>query len=145
MTNPDNEPVSQTDSESAESETIGLLLSRDLIFTSKIKGTAAELGYSMIVAGTQEQAQSLIETQRPSVVLVDLSAGVMVAPGALIAYRRLAGPNTWFVAFGSHVEPGILSAAKAAGCQAVFARSRFSAELPDLIRQYFNQQPLDGG
>ena len=60
-------------------ETTGLLLSRDLIFTSKIKGTAAEFGYSMMVADTESQAQSMIETHRPSVVFVDLNAGMLVA------------------------------------------------------------------
>ena len=38
-------------------DAMGLLLSRDLIFTSKIKGTAAELGYPMMVAGDDSQAQ----------------------------------------------------------------------------------------
>ena len=47
----------------------GLLLSRDLIFTTKIKGTAAELGYSMMVAGSESQAQSMIEAHRPRVIL----------------------------------------------------------------------------
>ena len=125
--------------------TTGLLLSRDLIFTSKIKSTAAELGYSMMVADTETLAQSMIETHRPSVIFVDLNARMLVAPGALLAYQRIAGPNTWFVAFGSHVETGALSAAKAAGCHVVLTRSRFSAELPELIRRFFNELPTQDG
>jgi hypothetical protein len=129
----------------------GLLLSRDLIFTSKIKGTAAELGYSMMVAGADSQARSMIETYRPRVVLVDLTAGVIAAPAALIAYRQIAGPDAWFVAFGSHVDVEILAAARAAGCRDVLPRSRFAAELPELMRRYFSrpathdkQAPADG-
>jgi len=124
---------------SAGSGTMGLLLSRDLIFTSKIRGTAAELGYSMMVVGTSLQAHSMIETYRPSVVLVDLNAAELVAPAALIDYQRNAGPDAWFIAFGSHVDKKSLDAAKAAGCHVVLARSRFAAELPELLRWYFSQ------
>ena len=124
---------------SAGSGAIGLLLSRDLIFTSKIKGTAAELGYLMMVAGTDLQAHSMIETYRPSVVLVDLNAGDLVAPAALISYQKLAGPDTWFVAFGSHVDAEGLRAARDAGCHIVLARSRFAAELPALLRRFFSE------
>jgi hypothetical protein len=124
---------------SAGSGAAGLLLSRDLIFTSKIKGTAAALGYSMMVVGTDSQARSMIETYRPSVVLVDLNAGDLVAPAALISYQKLTGPAAWFVAFGSHVDTKSLGAARAAGCHVVLARSRFAAELPELLGRYFSQ------
>ena len=124
---------------SAGSGPTGLLLSRDLIFTSKIKGTAAELGFLMMVAGTDSQARSMIETYRPRVVLVDLTAGVIAAPSALIAYQEIAGPDAWFVAFGSHVDVDTLAAARAAGCHDVLPRSRFAAELPELMRRYFSR------
>jgi hypothetical protein len=123
----------------------GLLLSRDLIFTSKVKGTAADLGYPIMVAGVDSQARSMIETHRPQVILVDLTAGAMVAPAALIAYQELAGPDAWFVAFGSHVDVDMLAAARAAGCHVVLPRSRFAAELPVLLRRYFSQPPMRNG
>jgi hypothetical protein len=116
----------------------GLLLCRDLIFTTKVTGTAAELGYPMLVASAESQAKLMIETYRPQVVFVDLTAGEMAAPGALSAYQKLAGPNAWFVAFGPHVEADTLAAAKAAGCHVVMPRSKFAAELPALMRQYFS-------
>src|SRR6516162_707272 len=81
----------------------GILLSRDLIFTSKVTGTARELGYRVIVAGSLPLASAMIEQWRPRVVFVDLAAGDLVAPGALAAYQVLAGAGTAFVAFGSHV------------------------------------------
>jgi hypothetical protein len=48
------------------------------------------------------------------------------------------------VAFGPHVDANALVAAKAAGCQVVMPRSKFSAELPDLLRCYFNQPEING-
>jgi CheY-like chemotaxis protein len=115
----------------------GLLLSRDLIFTSKVVGTAGALGHRVLAAGAVDLASTLIEREQPRVVFVDLSAGDLVSPAALAAYRRLAAPRTPFVAFGSHVDVQALAAARAAGCDPVLPRSRFSAELPDLIRRAF--------
>lgn len=115
----------------------GLLLSRDLLFTTKVTGTARELGHRVLVAGNVALAQSMIEQWRPVVVFVDLAAGDLVAVPAILAYRKLAGPATPFIAFGSHVETQALDAARSAGCDPVLPRSRFSAELPELIRQAF--------
>jgi CheY-like chemotaxis protein len=113
----------------------GLLLSRDLIFTSKITGTARELGCRVLVAGNVSLARAMIEQHRPRVILVDLAAGDMVSPETLVAYQQLAGPETQLVAFGSHVDTESLAAARAAGCVEVMPRSKFSAELPALIRR----------
>ncbi len=80
----------------------------------------------------------MLQTYQPQVVLVDLTAVDIAAPAALIAYQQIAGPDTWFVAFGSHVDVKALAAAKAAGCHVVLPRSRFAAELPELLRHYFS-------
>ena len=115
----------------------GLLLSRDMIFTSKITGTARELGHKVMVAGNTALAASMIEKWCPKVVFVDLAAGELVSPPALLAYQKAAGPGTAFVAFGSHVDTAALEAARSAGCDPVMPRSKFSAELPEIIRRYF--------
>jgi DNA-binding NarL/FixJ family response regulator len=117
----------------------GLLLSRDLIFTSKVAGTAKALGYHVAVAGSAEAATSLIEQTRPKVVFVDLAAGDFVGPGALSDYKRRAPAETTFIAFGSHVDTESLTAAREAGCDLVLPRSRFTAELPDIIRRSFER------
>src|SRR5271166_2756744 len=121
----------------ADAGPTGILLSRDQIFTSKVAGSARELGHRVLVAGTSSLALAMIEQWRPCVVFVDLAAGDLVAPAALVAYQRLAGPATAFLAFGSHVDTEALAAARAAGCDPVMPRSKFSAELPDLIGLYF--------
>jgi CheY-like chemotaxis protein len=121
------------------SEPAGLLLSRDLIFTSKITGTARELGYRVLSAGNAALAAAMIDQWRPKVVFVDLTAGDLVSVPALLAYRQAAGPDTPFVAFGPHVDAAALDAARAAGCDPVLPRSKFTAELPGLIRHYFER------
>jgi DNA-binding NarL/FixJ family response regulator len=112
-----------------------VLLCSDLIFTSKITGTARELGHRVMVAGTEVLARSMLEQWRPRVVFVDLSAGMLVRPEALVAYRGIA-PGARFIAFGSHVDTQALASARDAGCDPVMPRSKFTAELPDLVRTY---------
>jgi DNA-binding NarL/FixJ family response regulator len=114
----------------------GLLISRDLIFTSKVVGTAQALGYRVICAGNVALVETHLNAWKPVVVLVDLSAGEPASPQAIRSYRALA-PDITFLAFGSHVETDILQAAKEAGCDPVLPRSRFSQELPNLLRGYF--------
>ncbi len=123
----------------------GLLLSRDLIFTSKIMGTAQALGHRVTTAGNMALATTLIEQGHPRVVFVDLGAGDLVSPAALASYRKAAGPATRFLAFGSHVDTQALAAAAAAGCDPVLPRSRFSAQLPDLIRLYLGKPETSVG
>lgn len=115
----------------------GLLLSRDLIFTSKITGTAQTLGHRMVVAGNVALATALLERWKPVVVMADLGAGDLVAPANLARFRELAGADTPMLAFGSHVDTEALAAARAAGCDPVMPRSKFTQVLADLIGDYF--------
>lgn len=120
---------------------VGLLLSRDLIFTSKVTSTARDLGVRVMTAGTLPLASSMIEQWRPKAILVDLAAGDLASPPALLAIRQVAGPGTTILAFGSHVDVAALDAARASGCDPVLPRSQFSARLPDLIRQFLGGEP----
>lgn len=121
-------------------ERVGLLLCRDLIFTSKVTGTARALGRTVLVAGDRAQALKMLEERRPAVVFVDLAAGELVAEPALRGLIEVAAAGTPFVAFGSHVDTQALDAARDAGCGLVLPRSRFSGELPEIIERYL--QPM---
>jgi hypothetical protein len=117
----------------------GLLLSRDLIFTSKVTGTASALGHRVIVAGNAALASAMMAKWTPTVVFVDLAAGELVASASIVKYRGITGPGTPFVAFGSHVDVQALDDAARAGCDPVMPRSKFTIELPALIRRYFGE------
>ena len=118
----------------------GLLLSRDMIFTSKITGTARALGQQVLVAGNRALALAMIQQWSPRAVFLDLSAGDLVNTEAILAYR-LQAPQTPFIAFGSHVDTVALAAARDAGCDPVLPRSKFTVELPHLIRSYLGETP----
>ena len=132
--------MSSTDPSGADGRR-GLLLSRDLIFTSKITGTARALGHLVMVAGNRALACEMLRQWQPPVVFVDLSAGELTASEAILAYRLIA-PDTPFVAFGSHVDTAALAAAAASGCDPVLPRSRFTTELPAIIVNYLGE-PID--
>jgi hypothetical protein len=55
---------------------------------------------------------------------------------ALAQLRAAAGPVP-AIAFGSHVDKARLDEARAAGCDEVMPRSKFSGELPALLGRYF--------
>ncbi len=118
----------------------GLLLSRDLIFTTKIRDTAALLGKRIDVVGDAGKVEAILEAQPPALVLVDLAAGDLVDPGRLSGWIEQAGPQVHFLAFGSHVDREGMAAARAAGCHTVLPRSRFAAELPELIRRLLGSE-----
>jgi DNA-binding NarL/FixJ family response regulator len=126
-----------------ESAPSGLLLSRDLMFTVKIVSTARELGQAVRAVGRVEQAEAFLAEHRPRAVFVDLAAGDLVAPESL-AKLMAAAPDVPFLAFGSHVDADALEAARAAGCSEVMPRSKFTLQLPDLIRRYLGDEPPAG-
>ena len=145
MNSPEHSDASEFSS--SDRGSTGLLLSRDLIFMTKIRATAAELGYEIQVAQENALAKSLIAELQPRIVLLDLTAGDLCVPSAIKAYRQLASTPTWFVAFGPHVDSNALAAAKSAGCQVTLPRSKLAADLPALIRRYFSvpaRQSADG-
>ena len=113
----------------------GLLLTRDLMFTSKITSTAASLGIRVDTVGTVEQLQLRAAEAPPRVVFLDLNCPDF-APSLVVSALPTEG-RPCVIAFGSHVDEARLNEARAAGCDDVMPRSKFSATLPELLRQVF--------
>ena len=109
----------------------GLLLCDDLIFTSRITGTAKALG--LVVASARDVAGLLRMARQdpPTCVLLDLQHQQLDLV-ALLAELRSIGP-TRVVGYGSHVDAATLHAARVAGCDPVLPRSRFVEELPTAL------------
>jgi len=117
---------------------VGLLLSDDLIFTSRVAGTARELGLLVKVARSADALEALARQQPPRCVLVDLAN-----PGLAIAdlVRKLhdAWPAARVVAYGPHVDAAELRAAREAGCDPVLPRSAFVEQLPEQLPYWFGE------
>ncbi len=122
---------------------VGLLLSDDLMFTSRITGTARDQGLTMKVARTPPVLEAMARDHVPACVLLDLGNPSLIIADTVQALRS-AAPRVFLVAYGSHVDTATLGAARAAGCDLVLPRSRFIEELPRQLPAWFGgkQQPL---
>jgi CheY-like chemotaxis protein len=115
----------------------GVLLTTNLLFSTMVTGTARAVGHEVAVAGDVVEAVELWRVGPPAYFIIDLGmAEIEIAP--LVARLREAGGAVPTIAFGSHVDKARLDEARAAGCVEVLPRSRFSAELPVLLRRYFD-------
>ena len=112
-----------------------ILLSDDLIFTSRVTGTARDLGLPVAAARTPAALLDLAARQPPTCVIVDLAhAGLDLA--ALIAGLDQLPHRPRIVAYGSHVDTASLRAARDAGCDVVLPRSKFVEDLPAALPEW---------
>ena len=121
---------------SEQVEPLGLLLSDDLIFTSRIAGTARALGCTLRPARSAEVLARLAQQQTPRCVIVDLSNPGLVIADLIAGLRQVCSPMPYVVAYGSHVDTPTLRAARAAGCDVVWPRSKFVEELPQALPEW---------
>jgi CheY-like chemotaxis protein len=112
----------------------GLLLSDDLLFTSRIAGTARSLGLEIKSAKTAAALMALAAQSPPTCVLVDLqNPGLEVE--TFVKGLKEKGVAT-IVAYGSHVDTATLKAARDAGCDVVLPRSKFVESLATELPQW---------
>jgi CheY-like chemotaxis protein len=107
----------------------------DLMFTSKIRTTAGQLGVPVTFARSRDAALTGMRSTLPRLVILDLNSRGADPLGTLAAMRddpALAGIPT--IGFVSHVQADLIDAARQAGIGEVMARSAFTARLPEIIR-----------
>ena len=120
-----------------------ILLSDDLIFTSRITGTGRALGLPVRNALNSDALLTLAQKQPPTCVIVDLAnPGLKIAD--LIAGLSSLPVRPRVVAYGSHVDAATLRAARDAGCDVVLPRSKFVEELPTALPGWL-APPTGGG
>lgn len=108
-----------------------LMISRDLFFSSKVTGTAAELGFRIVVEANASLAVSKSAAATYRCIILDLSSPDLSVSDVLAALPAINRPTV--IAFGPHVETARLEQARAAGCDEVLPRSKFSATLPAIL------------
>ena len=111
----------------------GLLLCDDLIFISKVTGTARALGLEVKAGRDMHALLELARQEAPAAVLIDLHNPGLDLPGLLAGLNRICPTPPRVLAYGSHVEAAVLHAARLAGCDPVLPRSRFVEELPTAL------------
>ena len=106
----------------------------DLMFTSKIKTTAGQLGVAVTFARSREAALAEMRKSAPSLVILDLDSTRTDPLGTMAAMANdatLASIPT--VGFVSHVQVDVINAARQAGVGEVLARSAFTQQLAAIL------------
>ena len=117
---------------------LGLLLSDDLIFISRVVGTARDLGFSVKSARSADALLTLARQQRPRCVIVDLANPGLILPVLLQRLAEVCPPLPRVAAYGSHVDTETLRAAREAGCDPVWPRSKFVEDLATGLPEWFD-------
>ena len=103
---------------------------RDMLFTSKIREVAKQLG--LTTTGVRDAAGLAQAAAEARVVIVDLrQEGALEALSAVTGDPALAGVLT--VGFVDHEKTDIMEAARAKGCREVLAKGQFAHTLPRLL------------
>jgi DNA-binding NarL/FixJ family response regulator len=115
----------------------GCLLSDEMMFTSRITGTARDLGLEIKVARGQDALQTLVQSQPFAAVIIDLANPGLDLP-VLLTAARAANSEATIVAYGSHIDAETLKKARQAGCDVVLPRSQFAERLPELLPEWLS-------
>jgi CheY-like chemotaxis protein len=114
----------------------GLLLSDDLIFTSRITGVGRDLGLTIRPVRALDALEALARQQAPCCVIVDLAFPGLNVSDLIGRLRAACAAMPRLVAYGSHVDAAGLRAAREAGCDVVLPRSAFVEELPMKLAEW---------
>jgi CheY-like chemotaxis protein len=106
----------------------------DLMFASKIKTAAGQLGVPLTFARSKDSALAAIHANAPSLVILDLSNPRTDPLGTAIAIKGDAATKAIrTVGYVSHVQTDVIEAARQAGVDEVLARSAFTARLGEIL------------
>jgi hypothetical protein len=114
----------------------GLHLCDDLIFASRVEGTAAALGLPFRSMKTVGELLHFARQTPPRCVIIDVHAPGLVI-GELVGELAGMTPRPFIVGYGSHVDAAALKGARDAGCDVVWPRSKFVEELPASLPGWF--------
>ena len=108
----------------------------DLMFTSKIKTAARQLGASVSFARSAPDALGQIRASAPSLVVLDLNCERADPLGLVTSMKQdpmLASIPT--LGYVSHVHTQVIDAARQAGVDEILARSAFTERLTEILRR----------
>jgi DNA-binding NarL/FixJ family response regulator len=106
----------------------------DIFFLAKIRETAKAIGVT-VVAGHPRLGTAGIAEANPQAVIMDLNSRNLTPIEWIRSLKADPATNSIrIIGFASHVEEKVIADARAAGCDAVMARSAFTQQLPSLLR-----------
>ena len=116
-----------------------LALVSDLFFIPGIRSVAVHFNYTIQFvekAIPKEEFDRLLVEQPPAIVIVDTNYQLVPWVEWVTALKAdAATQDIPVLAFGSHKDVALMKKAKQAGSDTAVARSRFTAELPELLQK----------
>ncbi|MCA1592864.1 MAG: response regulator [Acidobacteria bacterium] len=106
----------------------------DMIFASKIRGTAEQLNVTVYFANSLDAAFDAAKSDVPSLIILDLHS--QRTDSFALAERFKADDqlrHVPVVAFFSHVQTELQQRARQSGIEHVMPRSAFTKRLPDIL------------
>ena len=104
----------------------------DLIFESKITATAGRLEVAVRIVRTPAEALDALSAARGVIVDMNLTTGDALK---LLRDVKTARPELPVLAYLSHVQTELAEQTKEAGADEVLARSKFTEQLPEILRR----------
>ncbi|MFC4767655.1 hypothetical protein [Effusibacillus consociatus] len=108
----------------------------NLMYTVRIRESASRLGSIAIFVDTNEEMISKIREIHPSLLIFDLTA---VQPGWDETVKIAKAEGIPVIAYGPHVDTAAREEAIQAGCDQVFANSKFTLDLPNILENAFKK------
>jgi CheY-like chemotaxis protein len=106
----------------------------DLMFSSKIKTAAGQLGVVVAFARSSAAALAAMRESAPALVILDLNNPRTDPLGTVAAMKRdPATASIRTVGYASHVQTDVIEAARQAGVDEVMARSAFTTRLAEIL------------
>jgi CheY-like chemotaxis protein len=112
------------------------MLSDDLIFFSRVSGAAHAAGLSVRRARTAADLLAAVRAAPPRGIVLDVHNPGLDLHALLASVKEACPTMPRVIAYGSHVEAGVLRAARQAGCDRVMPRSQFVEELDARIAEW---------
>ena len=106
----------------------------DLLFTSRIKTAAGQLGVAVTIVRTAQAALAEMRATPPALVILDLNNPRTDPLGTVASMKQdPALSRIPTLGFASHVQVDVIERARQAGVDEVLARSAFTQRLGDIL------------
>ena len=113
-----------------------VLLSRDLMLSSKLEGVARAIGQSLKCVASGETIRENTEGCR--VIVVDLELPELEIAALVEDAKSHAQENIQVIAYAPHVRTEKLAAAREAGCDLVVSRGQMMSDAESILRRFLS-------
>jgi len=116
---------------------IGIYLTSDLFFSSRVTSVARERDWPLEMAMTVDAVLGKAAKNDLGLLIIDLGKfGPRVAE--LMSDLRPRFPKMYVVAYGPHVDESTLESARQAGCDEVLSQGQFNQQSTQILQRCFD-------